>query len=412
MKKTISLLLIGFILLIVPGCYDYNDPDEIAWVLAIGLDKGKQNKLTVTTVVAVPKNIAGGGGGQPASGGGGGGGFFTVSMEAPTLLSALELLDSVVDRRADLSHTKWFVFSRALAEEGVSDYMDVLARFHQFRRTSHVVVCEGRTEDFLSKGVPLLEDNVGKYYELLQRGWRYTEFIPFDTFQHFYTKSKMPGVAPVGILAALNRKEPVYSSNSPKAIGNYQAGKIPRKGGGGLEFMGAAIFKKGKMVGTLNGNQVGVQKIFAGTLKRTFIDVPDPEHPNDYIVVEASPRQPPKVEVQIIDGYPHIAVEVKMEGEVASIQSEENYTTPARLYIIEDAVEKMIAKDIKDTFTKSTDLKTDFLGFGLRAKKLFLTWPEWVAYNWDEKYSEATFDIKVDYKVRRSGLIHEMVPVQ
>ncbi|WP_027366157.1 Ger(x)C family spore germination protein [Desulfotruncus alcoholivorax] len=412
MKKVISLLLIGFLLLLVPGCYDYNDPDEIAWVLAVGLDKGKQNKLTVTAVVAVPKNIAGGGGGQPASGGGGGGGFFTVSMESPTFLSALELLDSVVDRRADLSHIKWFVFSRALAEEGIAKYIDVMARFHQFRRTSHIIVCEGRTEDFLSKGVPKLEDNVGKYYELLQRGWRYTEFIPFDTFESFYLKSKMPGVAPLGILASLNRKEPVYTGNSQKEKGNYQAGKIPRKGGGELEFMGAAIFKGGKMIATLNGNQVGVQKIFDGTMKRTFINAPDPKHPNDFIIVEAKPRQNPQVDVQIIDGYPHIAVDIKMEGEVVSIQSGENYTTPDRLYIIENAVEKILYKEISDTLAKSREIEADFLGFGLHAKKLFLTWPEWVAYNWDEKYPEATFDIKVDYKVRRTGLLHEMAPLQ
>ncbi|SFG75892.1 Spore germination B3/ GerAC like, C-terminal [Desulfotomaculum arcticum] len=412
MKRAISLLLIGFLLLLIPGCYDYNDPDEIAWVLAIGLDKGKQNNLTITTVVAVPKNIAGGGGGQPASGGGGGGGFFTVSMEAPTFLSALELLDSVVDRRADLSHIKWVVFSRALAEEGLTKYMDTLVRFHQFRRTSYVIICEGGAEDFLSKGVPKLEDNVGKYYELLQRGWRYTEFIPFDNFEYFYIKSEMPGVAPLGILASLNREAPVYNNNSPKANGIYQAGKIPREGGGELEFMGAAIFKEGKMVGTLNGNQVGVQKIFEGTMKRTFIDVPDPEHRNDYIIVEVKPRQSPKVNVQIVDGYPHIAVDVQMEGGVVGIQSRENYITPARLYIIEDAVEKSLYRDINETMVKSMDLKADFLGFGLHAKKLFLTWPEWVAYNWDEKYPEATFDIKVDYKVRRAGLLHEIVPIQ
>lgn len=125
MKKALSLALLLLLGLILPGCYDYSEPDERAWVLAMGLDKGRQNVLTVTVVIAVPKNIVGGSGGEPT----GGGGFYTVSLEAPTLLSSLELLNAMVDRRADLSHTKWFVFSRELAEESIAPYFGPITRF-------------------------------------------------------------------------------------------------------------------------------------------------------------------------------------------------------------------------------------------------------------------------------------------
>lgn len=411
MKKALSLVLIMLLGLLLPGCYDYSEPDERAWVLAMGLDKGRQNVLTVTAVIAVPKNIAGGGGGEPA-GGGGGAGFYTVSLEAPTLLSSLELLNAAVDRRADLSHTKWFVFSRELAEDSIARYFAPLARFHQFRRSSHVVICEGRAEDFLAKGTPKLEANVGKYYELLQRGWRNTEFIPFDTFHEFYIKSNAPGVAPVAILAALNREEPIYSEDSPKLTGNYQAGKIPRKGGEKIEIMGGALFKEGKMIGTLNGDEVGIQKLFFGTLNTTIIDVPDPLNPDKFLIVEVAPRQMPKVDVQIVGGYPNITADVKLEGEIMSIQSGNNYENPKNLHVLEEAVEKSVQENIEKTIAKSQEMDADFLGFGLHAKKIFWTWPEWEAYKWDEKYSEADIAVNVDFKVRRIGLIRKMVPLE
>lgn len=413
MSRAVKLVLLVLLVLLPAGCYNYSEPDEKAWVLAMGLDKGRQNKLTVTAVIAVPKNIAGGGGGQPASGGGGGGGnFFTVSMEAPSLLSTLELLDSVVDRRVDLSHTKWFVFSRELAEQGIAEYFAPISRFYQFRRSSYVVVCQERAEDFLAKGVPKLEDNVGKYFELMQRGWRYTEFVPFDSFHQFYLKSESPGVEPVALLAALNRKAPVEENNSAKPKGNYYAGHIPRRGGGAVEVMGGAVFRKGKMVGILNGDQVGVQKMFFGTLKRTIMDVPDPKRPGLYIVVDVKPRQKPRVKVQIEDGYPVITAELKLEGDIISIQSGEQYTTPGRLHIVEQAVERKLLQDVNSTVAKSQALETDFLGFGLHAKKLFRTWPEWEAYGWDERYPAARITVHVDYKVRRTGLVHQMVPLQ
>jgi len=413
MKKAFSILILVVLALSMGGCYDYSEVDEKAWILALGLDKGRQNKLTVTFVIAIPKNVAGGGGGEPAAGGGGGGTYFTVSMESPTLLSALELVDAMVDRRADLSHTAWLVFSRELAEESIKEYYGPLARFHQFRRSSHLIICEGRAEDFLEQGKPILEDNVGKYYELLSRGWRHTGFVPFDTFHNFYMKSNEVGVQPVATLAALKREEPVHQDNTAKPKGQYQAGQIPRRGGGEIEVMGGAVFNKGRMVGTLNSDQVGVQKLFFNTLKRTIMDVPDPKHPGSYVVVDVKPRSRPQVDIEIgEDGLPEISVQVSLEGSIMSIQSGENYETPERLPILEQAVEKGYLEQINQTIAKSQALESDYLGFALQAKKLFRTYPQWVDYNWDEKYPAATVTLSVDFKVRRVGLLHEMVPVR
>jgi len=412
MKKLLGLILLLILALPLAGCYDYSEPDEKAWVLAIGMDKGKENILTVTMIIAVPKNIGGASGGEPSAGGGGNETFLAVSMEVNTLLGGLELLDAMVDRRPDLAHIKWFVFSRELAEAGIEQYLTPLARFYQFRRSSNMIICEGRAAEFLSQGEPKLEDNVGKYYELVQRGWRYNEFIPFDTLHQFYLKSKTPGVAAVATLAALEREEPVYQDASPKPKGKYQAGKIPRKGGSKIEVMGGAVFIKGIMVGTLNSDQMGIVKMLEGTFRRTIKDIPDPEQPDKYLIADVRPRQRPRVNVRIVDGYPQITVDLKLEGDLLSIQSGINYENPQMLYLAEQAIIQSLQEDISNTVAKSQELGADFFGFGLHAKKLFRTWPEWEAYNWDSKYSQATISVNVDYKLRRIGLLRKTVPLQ
>jgi len=408
--KALVVIMLGAVLLPLVGCYDYTEPDERAWVLALGVDKGKQNLVTVTSVVAVPKAIAGGG--QSGSGGGGQGGFFTVSFEAPTVLGSLEMVNAVVDRRVNLSHIKWIVFSREQAEEGIDSYLAPLVRYQEFRRSSQVVVCEGRAEDFLAKGQPTLEDNVGKFYELMQQGWQYTEFIGFDTFHQFYYKSENPGVEPVAQLAAVAAQQPVYPDSTVKSVGAYQAGRIPRQGGGKIEIMGGAVFDEGRMVGTLNGNELAVQKLFFGTLKRTVVNVSDPIQPDKFIVVDLLPRQKPRVDINIDGGRPQITAQVKVEGEIMSLQSGEHYETPDRLPMVEQAVEKLIGEDINATIEKSQQLESDFLGFGLHAQKLFATWPQWEAYDWEAKYPDADITVTVDYKLRRTGLLHEMEPLK
>ncbi|MHB1042096.1 MAG: Ger(x)C family spore germination protein [Eubacteriales bacterium] len=413
--KIISLLMILALLLMIPGCYDYQDPDEVAWALAVGLDKGRQNTLTMTAVVAIPKNVAGGGGGKPASGGGGEGDgkFLIVSMEVPTLLSALELLNTVVDRRIDLSHTKWVVFSRELAEQDISRYLAPLARFRQFRPTTDIVVSQGRADDLLKKGVPVLEDNVGKYYELLHRGWRYTEFVPLDTFHQFYYKAKSPGMAPIAMLASTEKEDPVFPDNSPKPKGKYEAGSLPRKGGAGIEVMGAAVFNGGRMIGTLDGNSTGVAKMLADTFVRAIVDIPDPRHPGMYVITEVKLRRHPEINVMIgDDGLPEISADVHLEGDIISIQSGEKYESPEQIPFFEQEVNLKLQNDLEQAVAKSLEWGVDFPCFGRHAKKLFRTWQEWEDYNWNEKYSRARVSVAVDYKVRRIGLLHETVPVR
>lgn len=407
MQKILSIVLLASMLFLLPGCYDYTEPDEKAWVLAIGLDKGQQNELTVTLVIAVPKGIGGGEMGPVGEKT-----YFSVSMETPTLLSSLELVNALVDREADLSHIKWFIFSRELAEEGIAHLAAPLVRFQQFRRNTGILVCEERAEDFLSKSGSMLDVNIGKTFELALRTSEFTEFVPFDNFHQFYLKSKSPGVSSIVPLAAIEHKKQDYPDDSPKPKGAYHAGKIPRQGGREEEIMGAAVFVEDHMVGILDGDETGVQKMLEGTFRRTIISVLDPKHPGHYIIVEIRPRQKAVIDIQLVDGYPRVSARLLLEGDVISIQGGEPYDTLELLPEMEAIIEKDLQATVNKTIAKSQDLRSDIFGFGLHAKKKFTTWPEWEAYRWDDKYPLADISVKVDYKMRRVGLIRDMQPLQ
>lgn len=408
-KLLLLVLLVQVLALPLCGCYDYSELDERAWVLALGLDKSQEGKLAVTAVIPIPQNM--GGGGEGGASGGGDEGFVTATLDVPSVISALEELDAVVDRRVDLTHAKWIVISRELAEEGIAPFLSSMARFTQIRSSAYVVVCEGQARNFLTQAKPKLEDNVGKYYELLQRGWRFTGFIPFDSFFQFYAKGRSPGVQPVALLAALGQQKS-EPENAPGTNEHYLAGQLPQHGSGPVQLMGGAVFKKGRLVGLLDSSDVSVQKMVFGTLAYTILDVPDPRHPGYFIIADVKQREKPRIKVRIESGYPHITLDFRLEGDILGIQSSENYTVPDRVHIVEEAVREMLLETVRGTVAKSQDLEADFLGLGLHAKKLFSTWSQWEDYQWDEKYPGAVVEVHVDYKVRRTGLIHEMVPLR
>lgn len=410
--STVLLLILIAVVLPLGGCWDYRDPDEVSWVMALGLDEGKQNKLTLSAVISVPKVVGAGG----ASGGGGGGGdsFFVVSMETETILAGLELLNAFADRRADLSHTTWFVFGRSLAEKDLSPYLGPLVRFREFRRNSSILIAQGRAADLLKKGKPILEDNVGKYYQLLHQGWRYTEFIPRNTYHEFYIDAKNAGGAAVAELVAIQdeKEKELFPDSSPKGKGTFYAGRIPREGGGKLEIMGGSVFKGGKMVGILNGDELGAVKMMRGTFHRTILDFFDPLHPDQYVITEIRPRQRPEIKVDVSTPVPHIAADITLEGDVISIQSGEHYERPDRLRILEKAVEDSLMENFEAVIEKSRRWEVDIFRFDTFAKRHFTIWRQWEDYAWPAKYPEAVVDINIDFKIRRVGLLNQMTPLR
>lgn len=81
MNKIIAILLIFSLCLGLTGCYDKKEVDDLAYVLALGIDKGKTNTLKVTLQYAVPSKLGGGGGGL-GSGAGGSQASSIITVEA------------------------------------------------------------------------------------------------------------------------------------------------------------------------------------------------------------------------------------------------------------------------------------------------------------------------------------------
>lgn len=406
MRSNIILLAAALALnLFLGGCYGYHEVDESAYIVALGVDRGRENILSISAQIAIPKNIAGG-----ADGGGSGGGEsdYVVTMEAPTLVSALEMINAFVDRRADLSHTKVIIFSQELAEEDISKYLAPLARFRQFRRHTYIMISNTSPKELLEQNDPLLEDNPAKFYELLMGGSRYTEFIPLSLFHHFYFEAISPLEEPFAVLVGLQREQPGPADRTYRSKADFIAGQIPRQGGNELEAMGAAVFRGGKMVGTINGDEVGFVKLLHGDLRRTITSVDDPLHPGRRVTFEVKPQRPPDINVAIDGEQTLIEVRVFLEADIMSIQSGENYEDPDRIQIIMNPLTQRIQSEMEQMITRcQREFRSDIFAFGNHARGEVSTWDELMALNWPERFPEAQVNLAVEMQIRRTGLMRK-----
>lgn len=407
------LVFIIFCSLFFPGCWGYREIDETAHVLLLGIDKGKENVLTLTALIAVPRQM-GGGGGSGAVGGGGGGSqkpSITITVESRTILTGLDMINAVIERRATLDHLKVILFAEEIAKEGLDQYLMPLMRYPEFRRTVFLGICRQNCKELLDKFQPLLEANPSKYAELFMGTQRYVGFIPFNQTHHFYVDLKSKSVQPVCALLGLERKEEVEHEKEPWGMpeGDFIAGQLPRQGGNKIEVIGAAVFHGARMVGTINGSETVLVNILRGWFKESFFAFPDPAGPDRFIILRFFAQRKPEIKIHFNPGgIPVVNVRVPLDAEITSVQSGINYERPEKLPILEQELNRRLEIKTRQLIRKTQDeFCSDIFGFGFKARRLVTTYSQWEKINWPELYPRAIVQVTFDAQIRRIGLLRK-----
>ena len=402
---------------LLTACYDSREIDSLAYPIAMGLDIGKTNNLKLTLQIAVPLATEGGGG-ESSKDGGGGKSTSIIAVDTPSLYSGLNLINNIISKQLNLSHTKLIVFSKALAQQGFGKYMHAIERGREFRDNIYFAVSEGSAEDFLRNVNPLLEKNPAKFYELLL-GSIYTGFFPNVVFRDFYFQQESDSIQPVAILAGVSKytsseefdagqSTTLRKGNEYVLEGDYKAGGVPVASDGKSEVMGMAVFKGDMMVGETDGAESSYYLLATGKYNYAYWSIPDPRSKGEYVIMNISQRRKPGIKVDFSSGKPAISLKLVLEGDFTSIQSAEDYESENEP--IEKATEELIKKEVTKFLNRTTkEFNSDICGFGKVVKGKFLTWDEWKEFKWFDKYGNSTFNVEVDFKVRRTGLMIKSV---
>ena len=117
-KKVVLTIIVVIFSLTLSSCMG-REPNEIAYIVALGIDKAENGNYEITIQYANTTQISGG-----ASEEGGKVGnqiVENVTVEAPTIYGAIGLANHIVSKTFTLSHAKLIVFSKEVAEEGLKE---------------------------------------------------------------------------------------------------------------------------------------------------------------------------------------------------------------------------------------------------------------------------------------------------
>ncbi|MEN6412048.1 MAG: Ger(x)C family spore germination protein [Veillonellales bacterium] len=408
-----SLLLICMATLSL-GCFGSRETDEVAYVLAIGIDKSDEaGMINVTYQIAIPRTLAGG----PAAGAKSEKDVIDVTIKAPSLAEARSLLNSVESRAANLSHNKIFIFGEEYAREGIGDVLGPLLRFREFRGSMFIMVVKDDTaKNYINKNKPKLEALPSRFYESMFLTSGETSYY-LQTFLHdFYTRLKSGGASPItalgGIYSDSSPVEPATPPNPPGKANEY-TGSLPRQReeDNPAELIGTALFKQDKMVGTLTSNETRMLAILDNKFHKGFFVLEDPLMPNKSVHVNLRLGHGPEIKADSREGQAFITIDIFLEGEITSIPSGINYEQREYRTILEQEVSQVIRQDMLKMISKTQRLGVDPAGFGDHFRKNFATLPQFENAHWDQLYQQAEINVSVETKLRRSGLLWKTSPI-
>lgn len=403
--------IIILLILLTPlfsGCGG-QETDEVALVLAVGIDKGKDVPLELTITVANPRAVA--------AGGGGGGGqektFFNFSVDGPSIWQCYVLLNSISSRQINFQHTRCFIIGEELAKEGLGKYLNALVRQREVRRNSTLYICRGKARDFMEKNKPRLEMSPAKQYEFMDRMTAFTGLQPAANLHDFYVTLKSLHSSPTAPLVGLARGDDKARLKTVKPLLiPYVAGEVPQEKATEGQFIGSAVFREDKMAGYLTGGETRTMLLLQGKFKVSTFTMKDPHREGNVVTLRLRKGKPNEVRVTAKEGVLGIHETIFLEGEFWSIQSGENYEDPKKKKLVEDAFDREMERLARNLIekTRAKDYG-DIFKFDRYYRKELNSWEEWQNLKWKKIYDAA--EITVDFKtnIRRPGLLRKTEPI-
>lgn len=401
-KNLFILILIIIFLIAFSSSYLSLSIDNLAYVLVIGIDKGEDNNLEVSFQFSTTTKTTESGSTEKTP-------TVMDTVTAPSLSTAVNLMDSYIGKELNMSHCKVIIFSEELAEEGISEEIYTLINDTQIRPSANIVISKCNAKFYMEQTSPELENLISKYYEIFTNSSKYTGFKPNATIGDFFNAIICKTCEPVAILGGISTEKPENQGNN-HIQENYdvKSNQTPIEGENGSENIGIAAFKDDKLVGELCALETTSYLAIRDKIDRFLISVPDPDDVNSFIDIYLYPNGSTSVEVDTSTNSPFIKLKTKFNGRIYSMTNNSKYLDPELLKNLSKTCNKYLETVFSDYLYKtSKDFKSDINGLGKYALNNFFTTQDYDNYNWNDNYQNAFFEVTVDTSIQSSMLITE-----
>lgn len=360
---------------ILTGCWDRKEMDELAFVMASGLDLAENGELVTSLQIALPIALP-----TPVQSKGKKS-FVVITEEGKDGIDTLNKEQQQLSRTIKLGHRRVIVIGESLGRHGLNQVLDTLMRSPESRYNSYIVTAYGTTAKEVLSTPYLLEE------------------IPADGINNILKNDSTLAVKADEFLDALaaHGKSPVTTGIqlTKDATGNptFQLDKI-------------AAYRGNKLVGFLSGDEQKAFRLFRENIHALSWAVqfvpPNPEYKGTVNMSVLKVKR--DIHTRMIEEKPAITVHLTVTGIISANDTDLDMTNPE----VHDRLEREYEDELKKAMHSAVSLsqqefKSDIFGFG---RKVHIDYPyTWkkLKEQWDTMYSTIPVEVNIDVRIERFG---------
>lgn len=387
MKRIVFICLSLLSPLLLAGCWDRHEMNQLSIVVGMSIDKvGKEYSVTVQIVnpgqIAVKTST---GGVSPV---------LTYQEKGVTVPDAIGRMSTKTPRRLYFAHLRMIVFGEDVAREGIGKTLDFVSRNMEMRTDFYLVVARNTSgEQILRTNTgmdPIPSNNMYTKLETSDKLWAATgKMTIHQLLEQIGTEGKMPAMTGLEIIGNKKKGEIALDIHAihPAAT---------------LKYSGMAVFRKDKMIGWLDEEDVKALNYVQNSVEKTRGFIPCPQGEGN-ISVEVT-RARSRIDMTLRDERPEFDVYVWSEQDVAAVECGIDMT---KLATAED-IKKQADEKIKGFLEKSIrkvqqQYGTDIYGFGSVVHRTNPKLWHKISENWNDIFRNVVVRIHTDAQIRRIG---------
>ncbi|MBP1989971.1 Ger(x)C family spore germination protein [Paenibacillus eucommiae] len=392
--KRITLLCLIFLTLpLVSGCWDRSEVTDMALVMAAGIDQEEHNQVKLSAQIYLPAVGTQSANTQEGkdSNGSNSGQTLVTSAVGISLADAMSHLQERISRRLFWGHNDVYVFGKQRAEAGIADDLDFILRFSSMRERGALYVTEGTASEIM-KVVPQMERSSMEALRELSKKQVSTEVDLKQVIEKIVETPEQTFFLPY-IVKASDMADKNYIRNT----------EMPY-------FHGLTIFKKAKMIGSLDNQLTRGAFWLTNKIKASTINVSHMGSTGTTSIRLANSNT--KLEPFITpEGKWKMTVSIKCDGDVIQNTSSLDLMNAEHLQKIEIGSAELIKLRIEGALKKiQKQMKADVFGFGeMFRRKYKEQWKE-AKLDWGSKFAEMEVDVQATVYIIRPGTMNETIP--
>lgn len=324
-----TLMMYTLMMIVVTGCWNSKELNEISVVMAMGIDT-VDDQYEISLQVVDPSQMSRNRAMERTP-------TIVFSSRANTLFEALRKLTTESSRKMYLSHLKFVIFGEETAKKGIKEPLDFLFRDHEVRPDFHLAVVRGSSAKeavtFVAPTEVLPAMDMYKALNVSEKTWAPTSAVNVKDILQRLTKE---GIEPVLTGIRLHNLEKGLSTDnvtkSPQHV-NYS-------------FTGIGVFQGDRLIGWMDESKSKAFTYISNRVSSTVSSISCPNQKGTFAFEVI--RNKVKIVPHIKNHEPHITLVVDTEANIGEVECKADLMDETTFNDFQEAARKEQEKILKE----------------------------------------------------------------